>query len=115
MTEWSKTWPTAPGDYWFYGRMYPSQTEDEMNLVKIVRAGQGKYVHLMCISGSHFIYESEATGVWKPARVPKAPSEPHGFTDKEIDAILEQWLEAYPETDKVVARVIFREGYDRAS
>jgi hypothetical protein len=76
--EWTKEWPKEKGEFWFYGwahRRYDVESmlycEPEISLVKVRgTAIEGSFAY---IAGSHFIYEKQAIGVWKPAELPEVP------------------------------------------
>ena len=70
--RWTTAWPKEEGWYWFFGHDFgPKHFDEEMRLhtVRVVRIRNG-YSH---ICGSHFIYPSEAVGVWLPITLPEFP------------------------------------------
>lgn len=70
--NWSATWPTSPGWYWFYGRTSHIASEPRLMPAE-VRAAIGSMVY---IARGVFLYREEgAEGVWLLMAVPELPTE----------------------------------------
>jgi hypothetical protein len=67
---WSDTFPQEEGWYWFFGHDFgPKHEIIRLHTVKVHRIQNG-YSH---ICDGHFIYASEAVGVWLPMTLPEFP------------------------------------------
>ena len=71
---WTRTWPTEPGWYWFYGWCWKLLAgESEMHLVKVRTDGSEKPFH---VTNGHFLWKGEgADGWWQKAILPDPPEE----------------------------------------
>ncbi len=69
--EWSDTFPQEEGLYWFFGQDFGPKHGGQIRLhtVKVHRIQNG-YAH---VCDGHFIYPSEAVGVWLPITLPEFP------------------------------------------
>jgi len=68
--QWSDTFPQEEGLYWFFGQDFgPKHEIIRLHTVRVFR-GQNSYVH---VCDGHFIYPSEAVGVWLPMTLPEFP------------------------------------------
>ena len=68
--NWTKEWPTTPGQYWFYGRRSSMRDKDDLFYVQVRKIQNG--VTYIC-EGS-FLFEAEgAKGVWQPITLPELP------------------------------------------
>lgn len=71
---WSDTFPTEEGLYWFFGQDFGPRKGNEiirLHTVKVHRIQNG-YSY---VCDGHFIYPSEAVGVWLPMTLPEFPKE----------------------------------------
>ena len=72
--RWTTEWPTAPGDYWFYGWCFRNRKHvAELNFVK-ARPTRNS---LCLVTNGHFLYREEGGyGMWLSARLPYLPELP---------------------------------------
>jgi hypothetical protein len=67
---WSDTFPQEEGLYWFFGQDFgPKHEIIRLHTVKVNRVRNG----YMYVCDGHFIYPSEAVGVWLPMTLPEFP------------------------------------------
>lgn len=67
--KWTKTWPTKPGFYWFYGKQF-GDGESRFAWTECMQISNG-----VLIKGEGFIWwKTEGhDGVWTPAVLPEIP------------------------------------------
>lgn len=72
MSKWTKKWPKKAGKYWFYGQSHADLDSDvELFFVEVHKISNG----FAYVTKGHFIYESEAKGLWQKAITPELPKE----------------------------------------
>lgn len=73
--KWSKTWPTKPGLYWFYGYEFRHEAGEKPNFYLVEVAMSGNHIPMYVTKG-HFMYASEGTqGSWRKAELPEPPKD----------------------------------------
>jgi hypothetical protein len=69
---WTKTWPTAPGHYWFYGVLSKGESLTEHPVASEVWLPKGD-IPVYVVGGS-FVHKAEGTfGFWKEIEFPPLP------------------------------------------
>ena len=69
---WTETWPTEPGEYWFYGWCFWNRDEPpKLHFVRAYRSGDGG---IAFVAEGHFAYSAEeGYGMWQPVDLPEPP------------------------------------------
>jgi len=65
--SWTSEWPTETGYYWFHGWCFRDRNYEARTYLVRVRHTSNSVAY---ITEGHFIYESQAEGVWMPADIP---------------------------------------------
>jgi len=71
MDKWTKTWPTEPGMYWFYGWPFGEKShKPELNLVRLWAVSNGV---IMIRDGTSWFKNEGGIGMFCEVKLPDLP------------------------------------------
>lgn len=84
MSNWTKEWPTEPGDYYFYGKYKNSDLPFDLKYCKARKAGSDGRQFLSLVVDGAFCHKSEQLGLFKKIEKVDLP------TEEELADLLDQ-------------------------
>lgn len=75
--DWSKEWPTEPGDYWFYGYFNFAIDDDGLHFVQAYRHAGNMHIKaddIVVYCEGIELLRNHTKGHWRKAAVPNRPN-----------------------------------------